>query len=218
VDNFGKVDILVNVAGTFAFGAIWEMSEETWDHVNNIKPKAYFNCIRHALPYMMKQKWGRIINCTSGAFKGSSNHTNYATANAGAVGLTYSVAKEVYSYGITCNAFAPDARTRATFELQAYLMATPERKGALDKGFVSMLEKTPSPDDLAPFIVYLSSDDAAGISGSIFFVGGPSIQMYSEPELTKSIMKYGGRWTLEELKQQVPRGLLRGYRSSAAME
>ncbi len=95
VDSFGKIDILVNVVGTFAFSNIWEMSEETWDHVNSIKPKAHFNCIRHALPFMMQQKWGRIINCTSGGFIGGGNATNYATANAGVLGLTYGVAKEI---------------------------------------------------------------------------------------------------------------------------
>jgi 3-oxoacyl-[acyl-carrier protein] reductase len=68
VDSFGSIDILVNVAGTFGFSPLWEMSEELWDEVTLTKPKGYFNCIRHAVPFMMKQKWGRIINCTSRAF------------------------------------------------------------------------------------------------------------------------------------------------------
>jgi 3-oxoacyl-[acyl-carrier protein] reductase len=67
VDNFGKIDILVNVAGTFKLGPIWEMTEEAWDRVTLTKPKGYFNTIRHAIPHMMKQKWGRILNCTSRA-------------------------------------------------------------------------------------------------------------------------------------------------------
>jgi 3-oxoacyl-[acyl-carrier protein] reductase len=76
-------------------------------------------CIRHALTYMMKQKWGRIINCTSGGFRGGGlRQVNYAAANAGVLGLTWGAAKEVYQFGITCNAFAPDARTRASFELK----------------------------------------------------------------------------------------------------
>ena len=70
-EHFGRIDILVNVIGTFAFSPIWEMSEETWDHVNLVKPKSHFNTIRHVLPYMMEQKWGRIINCTSGAATGA---------------------------------------------------------------------------------------------------------------------------------------------------
>ncbi len=222
VDSFGKIDILVNVVGTFAFSNIWEMSEETWDHVNSIKPKAYFNCIRHALPFMIQQKWGRIINCTSAGFAGGGDATNYAAANAGVLGLTYGAAKEVYKFGITCNAFAPEAMTRATFELKAYLMAKPEVMSNLDansRRFASMLDNTPGPENVAPFIAYLASDAAAKISGSVFFVSGSNVSIFSDMEIKKSITKKdGGRWTVEELKQQVPQGLLVGYRSSAAPE
>src|SRR4030042_1491580 len=71
VDSFGKIDILVNVAGAFGFSPIEKMSEELWDKATTIKPKGYFNTIRHAVPYMMQQKWGRILNCTSRAFLGA---------------------------------------------------------------------------------------------------------------------------------------------------
>ena len=101
VDSFGKIDILVNVAGTFRFSAIWEMTEETWDYVNNVKSKSYFNCIRHATPLMMKQKWGRILNCTSQSWAGDVlKHAEYAAANASVVGLTRAVASELYTYCI----------------------------------------------------------------------------------------------------------------------
>ncbi len=217
-ERFGRIDILVNVIGTFAFSPVWEMSEETWDHVNLVKPKAHFNAIRHVLPYMMEQKWGRILNCTSGAFAGCVNHTNYAAANAGVLGLTYSVAKEVYPYGITCNAFAPGAYTRATFELEALVMASPAKQSPFPPTdeFMTMMENTPGPEDLAPFIAYLASDAAAKISGSVFFVMGNDIVLYSEPEFKKSLTKQGGRWTFEELKRQAPQALFAGYHSSAA--
>ncbi len=216
VDSYGKIDILVNVVGTFAFSPIWEMSEETWDKVNSVKPKSYFNTIRHALPHMMKQKWGRIINCTSGAFKGGGlRQANYSAANAGVVGLTYAVAQEVYSYGITCNAFAPDARTRASFELSAFEMSVPKEKGPwVYDNFKLPLANSPSPDDLSPFICYLATEEASGISGSVFFVGGQGISLYSEADIQSSITKYGGRWTVDEIKQQAPRGLMGRFRSS----
>jgi hypothetical protein len=75
---------------------------------------------------------------------------------------------------------------------------------------------SPSPDDLAPFICYLATDDASQISGSVFFVGGPSIHLYSEAEWQSSLIKYGdgGRWTVEELKQQVPMNLIGMHKSS----
>ncbi len=210
VDSFGRIDILANVAGTFGFSPIWEMSEELWDKVTLTKPKGYFNCIRHSVPFMMKQKWGRIINCTSRAFMGDVlKHAEYCAANAGVVGLTWAVAKELASYGITCNAFAPFAKTRAAFELSAYDEAVTEAESPwMDRKFAFSLEMTPSPDDVAPFINYLASDEAAKINGKVFNVGGPMINLYSEPEISKTLVKYGGRWTLDELRQQIPFGLL----------
>ncbi len=216
VNGFGKIDILVNVVGTFGFSEIWKMSEEQWDHVCGIKPKAHFNCIRHALPYMMEQKWGRIINCTSGAFAGSDKHTNYATANAGVLGLTWSVAQEVYKYGITCNAFAPAALTRASYELEAYIRAVPPEQSPMGYGKISIMDVSPPPEELAPFIAYLATEDAGNISGSIFFTAGNGIDMYGDLRMEKRIFKYGDNWTVDELKKEVPRGLLRGYRSPAA--
>ena len=210
VDSFGRIDILANVAGTFGFSPIWEMSEELWDKVTQTKPKGYFNCIRHAVPFMMKQKWGRILNCTSRAFLGDVlKHAEYCTANAGVVGLTRAVAKELASYGITCNAFAPFAKTRAAYELSAYDEAVSEAESPwMDRKFSFSLEMTPSPDDVAPLMNYLASDEAANITGRVFNVGGPIINLYSEPEMERTLVKYGGSWTLDELRQQIPFAML----------
>ncbi len=217
VDTYGTIDILVNVAGGFGFSPIWEMTEELWDRVTNIKPKSYFNTIRHAAPYMMEKKWGRIINCTSQSWAGDTlYHAEYAAANAGAVGLTRAVAWELLPYGITCNAFSPFARTRASFELSAYQMAQSEAEDEeADRRAIAMLERTPSPDDLAPMIVYLASDLAAEISGSVFLVGGSGVSMHHDPVVSRRISKTDGRWTIEELKVHVPRVLLDGYKSPA---
>jgi 3-oxoacyl-[acyl-carrier protein] reductase len=206
VDSFGRIDILANVAGTFGFSPIWEMSEEMWDKVTLTKPKGYFNCIRHAVPFMMKQKWGRIINCTSRAFMGDVlKHAEYCAANAGVVGLTLAVAKELAQYGITCNAFAPFAKTRAAYELSAYDEAvSAEESPWMDRKYSFALEMTPSPDDIAPFINYLASDEAANINGQVFNVGGPMINLYAGPGIAKTLVKSGGRWTIEDLKQQIP--------------
>ena len=220
VDSFGKIDILVNVAGTFGFGPVWEITEETWDRVTLTKPKGYFNTIRHAVPHMIKQKWGRILNCTSRAFLGDVlKHAEYCAANAGVVGLTKAVAIELYPYGITCNAFSPFARTRAAFELTAYDMAVgAEESPWLDRKFSFPLDQTPSPDHIAPFLIYLATDAADKISGSVFNVGGNGIGLYSEPEIARSLLKFGDPWTVDELMKQVPRGLFMGYRSIAELD
>ena len=216
IDKYGKIDILINVAGAFRFSPIEEMTEETWDYVFNVKPKAYFNCIRHAVPHMLRQKWGRILNCTSKAWAGDAlKHCEYAAANAAVVGLTRGVANELYHRGVMCNAFSPWARTRASFELEAYNMLMKGDKSPLKKEKLTHLEMTPSPDDLGPVMAYLSSDLTQGISGTVFSVGGNSIGIHEDPEIKRSVAKFGSPWTIEELKLQVPRTILAGYHSRA---
>ena len=114
VDAFGKIDIIVNNAGSDAAKMVWNMSEAEWDLSVDSFLKSSFNCIRQATPYMKEQKWGRIINTTSTAWLGAVGHVNYCAAKAGIVGLTRGVAREVGRYGITCNAYAPTAATRFT--------------------------------------------------------------------------------------------------------
>ncbi len=220
IDSFGKIDILVNVAGAFGFSPIEKMTEELWDKVTIIKPKGYFNTIRHAVPHMIKQRWGRIINCTSRAFLGDViKHAEYCAANAGVVGLTKAVAIELRDHGITSNAFSPFAKTRADYELRTYAEVVDEadspwirrRPGGGTATFI-----TPTPDYIAPFICYLASDAAAHINGSVFALGGNSIGLYSDPVITRNITKFGeGPWTVEEIIQQAPRGLFSGYKSPA---
>ena len=146
IDRFGRIDILINAAGTFGFSSIWEITEETWDRVTGTKPKGYFNTIRHAAPHMMKQGWGRILNCTSRAFNGDViKHAEYCTANAGVNGLTKAAAKELLPYGITCNAFAPWAKTRASYELETYDMAvSAEESPWLDRKLAKKIDTTPT--------------------------------------------------------------------------
>ena len=217
VDRFGGIDILVNVAGTFGFSPVWEITEETWDRVNNTKPKGYFNTIRHAVPFMAKKKWGRIINATSRAFLGDVlKHAEYCAANAGVVGLTRAAAMELYSLGITCNAFSPFAKTRAAVELTAYDMAVDAKASPwMDRKHSFPLEMAPEPEHIAPLVCYLAGDAAGHISGSVFNVGGNGIGLYSEPEIIRNIIKQGDPWTVEELENIAPRALFNGYRSIA---
>jgi 3-oxoacyl-[acyl-carrier protein] reductase len=220
VASFGKIDILVNVAGGFGFSPIEKMTEELWDKVTSVKPKGYFHTMRHAIPHMIAQKWGRIINTTSRAWLGDViKHAEYCAANAGVVGLTKAAAIELRKYNITCNCFSPFAKTRASYELDVY----PSTVAKEDIPFVfdmklgeDMMKMTPGPEYVAPFVCYLASDHGANISGSVFTLGGNTISMYSEPVHSNNITKFGeGPWTMEELVQQVPRGLLQGYKNPA---
>jgi 3-oxoacyl-[acyl-carrier protein] reductase len=220
IDNFGKIDILVNVAGGFGFSPFEKMSEELFDKVTRTKPKGYFNTMRHAVPYMIEQKWGRIINTTSRAWQGDViKHAEYCAANAGVVGLTKAVAIEMHQYNITANCISPFAKTRSAYDLDAY----PSTVAKEDIPFVGemhfggdMMKMTPTPDYVAPFVCYLASEAAANISGSIFQVGGNTISMYSEAVLANNLTKFDDKpWTMNELVQRVPRGLLAGYKNPA---
>ena len=113
VENFGKIDIMVNVAGNDRGKMVFNMSEEDWDVVIACHLKGTFNTVRFASQLMRQQRSGRIINCTSAAgLIGDMGHSNYSAAKAGIFGLTRACALELGKYGITANCFMPAASTR----------------------------------------------------------------------------------------------------------
>jgi len=106
--TYGRVDILVNNAGVNRDKLIIQMTDEDWDKVLQVDLKSAFLCTRAVLRPMMKQRWGRIINISSVVgVKGNAGQANYASAKAGVIGLTLTIAKEVASRAITANAIAP---------------------------------------------------------------------------------------------------------------
>jgi len=216
LDNFGRIDILVNNAGADAPKMVWNMAEEDWDRCVDSFLKGSFNCIRHMAGLMREQKWGRIINTTSTAWLGTVGHCNYGAAKAGLVGLTRSVAREVGKYGVTCNAYAPTAATR--FTLSEDIVAGFKKRfeaGLMTKERYEELTNPPGPETVAPFVVYLCTDEAANINGQVFDVTGSNIAMYSEPVKKKAIDKQEGIWTIDELIGLVPKVLLEGYQNPA---
>ena len=223
IDNFGKIDILVNNAGTAMRVPIWEMSEEQWDHVSSNKPKGAFNTIRHAVPFMMKQKWGRIINCTSSAALGTLEHCSYSAANAGVVGLTMAVSKELLPYGITCNAYDPGAMTRIVYNLYVRQWRAAEMGDAnISEETLENIHKIKDTrrgaEYIAPFVAYLATENAGNISGTVFSMRAENsvYGIYSVPTVTKTIEKKNGLWTVDELIDQVPKVLLEGYQNMRA--
>jgi 3-oxoacyl-[acyl-carrier protein] reductase len=108
VETFGKIDILINNAGITKDTLMLRMSEEQWDQVMHVNLKSVFNLTKHILKPMMKNRSGSIINMSSvvGVF-GNAGQANYAASKAGIIGFTKSIAKEVGSRNIRCNAIAP---------------------------------------------------------------------------------------------------------------
>ncbi len=163
---FGRVDILVNNAGTTRDTLLMRMNEEDWDVVIDTNLKGTFQCIKAVSRQMMRQRYGRIVNITSVAgIAGNAGQANYASAKAGIIGLTKSVAKELGSRGITCNAVAPGlVLTDLTSSLPQDLVDL-----AIER---TLLGRTGAAEDMAAAVAFLASDEASFITGQVLAVDG----------------------------------------------
>ena len=114
MDNFGKLDILVNCAGILRDRMIFNMTEEEWDSVIQVHLKGTFNMVKHSIDKMLPNRYGRIVLCASSSGLGASGQANYAAAKEGIVGFSRAVASEVSDYGISINSIYPGGTSRMT--------------------------------------------------------------------------------------------------------
>ena len=166
VEAFGAIDILVNNAGITRDSLLLRMKEEDWDAVLNTNLKGVFHCSKAVAKFMMKKRYGRIVNLASVVgLVGNSCQANYAAAKAGVIGFTKALAKELAGRGITANAIAPGfIRSDMTDVLP-------------DKVKETMLAGIPlgragEPEDVAKAALFLASDQAAYITGQVLTVDG----------------------------------------------
>ena len=166
---FGRLDILVNNAGVTRDGLLMRMKEDDWDLVLNTNLRAAFLCTRAVLRYMMKQRWGRIINITSVAgIMGNPGQANYASAKSGLIGLTKTIAREVASRGITANAIAPG------------FIDTDMTRNLGDEPRGELMKQVPlgsigTGEDVAQAVAFLASDEAGYITGQVLTVDGGTL-------------------------------------------
>ncbi len=166
LEEMGGIDVLVNNAGITKDALLLRMTEEQWDAVLQTNLKSVFNLTRHAVRPMMKQRNGVIINISSvvGLF-GNAGQANYAASKAGIIGFTKSVAKELGSRNVRCNAIAPGfVQTEMTEQLpketvEQFLNNVPLRRFA-------------APEEIADVAVFLASDMARYITGQVLSVCG----------------------------------------------
>lgn len=163
-NDLGKIDILVNNAGITRDGLMLRMKDEDFDAVLDTNLKGAFNMIRACYSGFIRKKSGRIINISSvSGIMGNAGQANYSASKAGAIGLTKSVARELASRGITCNAVAPGfIQTDMTENLgdnNPLLNSIP-------------LGRMGKPEDIAAAVAFLASDSAAYITGEVLKVDG----------------------------------------------
>jgi NAD(P)-dependent dehydrogenase (short-subunit alcohol dehydrogenase family) len=208
---FGRLDILVNNAGILRDRMIFNMTPEEWDLVMKVHLYGTFNCTRPACAVMKQQKSGRIINTSSESGLGAVGQANYSAAKEGIVGFTRTVARDMGRYGVTCNAIRPRAATRLT--------VAPEMAEAIEKASAEgkpmpvgpeVTAILPLPEEIAPFVIFLATDQAANINGCNFFVGGSQISLMSDPVVAKTIYNKTGAFTLDDLIAIVPGTLAAG--------
>ena len=166
IADFGSIDVLVNNAGITMDNLLLRMNEEAWDRVINVNLKSCFNTVKAVTKPMMKQKSGSIINMTSVVgIKGNAGQANYAASKAGIIGFTKSVALELGSRGIRCNAIAPGfIETEMTEKLdektiQLWRDAIPLKRGG-------------KPEDVADACIFLASDMSSYVTGQTLQVDG----------------------------------------------
>lgn len=165
-EEFGGIDILVNNAGINRDKLAMQMKEADFDDVIATNLKGAFNTIRQVYPLMVRKRSGRILNISSVAgVCGNAGQANYSAAKAGMIGLTKSIAKEVASRGITCNAIAPG------FIATDMTDALPEKvkEGALA---TIPMRRMGTPEEIADVAAFLVSDAASYITGAVLQVDG----------------------------------------------
>jgi NAD(P)-dependent dehydrogenase (short-subunit alcohol dehydrogenase family) len=212
VEAFGRIDILINVAGILRDRMVFNMTEEEWDAVIAVHLKGHFNTIKPASVLMRQQRYGRIVNFSSiSGLRGNAGQANYGAAKAGIAGLTRVVARDLGRYGVTCNAIAPVAQTRM-------IAAIPEtgRKFRAQRDPAAALEPVvePTAEHVAPMTAYLCTDEAWNINGKIFHVAGGQVSLAAEEIPLRQISK-DGKWEVEELISLLPTHLLFGVENPA---
>lgn len=183
IDNFGSIDGVVCVAGILRERMLFNMAEDEWDPVIATHLKGTFTVFRAASAAMREQGSGSLVAFTSGAFAASVAQANYSAAKGGIVSLARSAAAGMHKYGVNANVIAPVAKSRMSGQVPY----------GLQMG---------EPEDVAPMVVYLLSDQARHITGQVYTVNGGKIAVWNQPQEVRAMYK-DGRWTPEEIHAQL---------------
>ncbi len=199
LDNFGKLDIVVAVAGILRDRMLFNMTEEEWDAVIAVHLKGTFSVVKPASILFRQQRSGKIIafSSTSGLY-GNSGQANYGAAKDGIAGLIRGIARDLGRYGVTANAISPGADSRMTQSVPQSARDIRAASGIEAQSAVTPLELNRDPEDVAPMVAWLVSDEANDVNGQVFHCQGGQISLMSNPYEERTLRKVG-RWSVEEI-------------------
>lgn len=197
IDTFGKLDVLVNVAGILRDRMIFNMSEAEWDAVIRVHLRGHFNTTRHAAAYWRELRdehaHHRLINFTSvSGLHGAPGQPNYAAAKMGVVGFTYSCANALGRYGVTANAISPGAATRMT-------ESVPEDRRRMP------VDDERAPQNVAPAVAYIASVRSDWLTGQVVGARGYEVSLYNTPAPIHQLTSEGP-WDLDHLATSIEQG------------
>lgn len=194
IDNFGRIDAVVNNAGNLRDGLFHKMSQDDFDAVISVHLKGTFNVSRAAAPYFKEQASGAFIHMgsTSGLI-GNFGQANYSAAKLGIAALSKSIALDMQRFNVRSNTVAPFAWTRMVSSIPT---DTPEMKKRVE-GLKKLI-----PEKIAPFVIALASDEGSDVTGQIFGVRNNEIYLFSQPRPIRTAHTAEG-WTPETIAERV---------------
>ena len=164
IADFGTVDILVNNAGITRDKLLLSMREQDFDEVLDVNLKGFFNTIKQVYPIMAKKRAGKIINISSvSGLIGNAGQANYSSSKAGVIGLTKTVAKELASRGVCCNAIAPGF---IKTDMTAAFSEENQLVGSIPLGRMGL------PEEVASLALFLASPGSDYITGEVIRIDG----------------------------------------------
>ena len=196
LEKFGSVDILINNAGILRDKTLFKMEEADWDAIMAVHLKGHFNCTKPFAVYIRETNRldCRIINMSSvSGLIGNFGQTNYGAAKAGIAGFSRSLSMEMAKYKCTVNTISPGAATRLTIDL----MKAAGREIDLDNW-------TQGPEQIAPIIAWICSDEAKDITNQIFHISQGTVGIMQQPAVIKSF-KSKDIWNLDQLNLLMPK-------------
>ena len=217
MEEFGRVDGVIHVAGILRDRMIFNMSEQEWDDVVAVHLTGLFNVVKPASIIMRQNRYGRIIGFSSfSGMTGNTGQANYGAAKAGITGGIRCAARDLGRYGITSNAICPGAATRMTQSVPDAARDLRARAGIRDAPREeSIVTQLRDPKYVAPMVNYLLTDQAWNINGKCFYVSGGNVSLAHDETPYRLIAK-PGMWEVDELRGMVPTQLMTGVQNPAA--